>query len=90
MDDLYDTVLANIQLVVGSAALTEESQDVQLVYEAYSYVSGIPYTHPSFHPATSGRPPCAVPIGTLCHSPLPTCPLHNAGLCRSQLQCQKD
>ncbi|KAF4310780.1 hypothetical protein GTA08_BOTSDO13704 [Botryosphaeria dothidea] len=38
MDDLYDTVLANIQLVVGSAALTEESQDVQLVYEAYSYL----------------------------------------------------
>ncbi|EOD47687.1 hypothetical protein UCRNP2_5567 [Neofusicoccum parvum UCRNP2] len=37
MDDLYETVLANIQLVIGSAALTEESQDVQLVYEAYSY-----------------------------------------------------
>ncbi|GME60269.1 uncharacterized protein LTHEOB_114 [Neofusicoccum parvum] len=38
MDDLYETVLANIQLVIGSAALTEESQDVQLVYEAYSYL----------------------------------------------------
>ncbi|EOD44933.1 hypothetical protein BKCO1_4800052 [Neofusicoccum parvum] len=38
MDDLYDTVLANIQLVIGSATLSEDSQDVQLVYEAYSYL----------------------------------------------------
>lgn len=39
MDDLYDTTLANIQLVIGSATLSEDSEDVQLVYEAYSYVS---------------------------------------------------
>lgn len=38
MDDLYTTVLANIQLVVGSKTLTKDSEDVQLVYEAYSYV----------------------------------------------------
>lgn len=42
MDDLYDTVLANIQLIIGSAALTETSEDTQLVYEAYSYVSYLP------------------------------------------------
>ncbi|KAK7728103.1 hypothetical protein SLS57_002573 [Botryosphaeria dothidea] len=38
MDDLYTTVLANIQLVVGSKTLTKDSEDVQLVYEAYSYL----------------------------------------------------
>ncbi|KAL1649601.1 hypothetical protein SLS58_001658 [Diplodia intermedia] len=38
MDDLYDTVLANIQLIIGSATLSEASEDVQLVYEAYSYL----------------------------------------------------
>ncbi|KAH7038900.1 hypothetical protein B0J12DRAFT_743981 [Macrophomina phaseolina] len=42
MDGLYKTALASIQLVVGSKTLTEESQDVQLVFEAYSYpVQGI-------------------------------------------------
>lgn len=35
---MYEAVLANIQLIIGTKTLTQESQDVQLVYEAYSYV----------------------------------------------------
>lgn len=69
MDDLYDTVLANIQLVVGSAALTEESQDVQLVYEAYSYVSP---TQPPSLPATSGGHPVCSSVLVSIAMPLPS------------------
>ncbi|KAL1638914.1 hypothetical protein SLS58_008499 [Diplodia intermedia] len=39
IDDMYEAVLANIQLIIGTSTLTEESQDVQLVYEAYSYLA---------------------------------------------------
>ncbi|KKY13212.1 hypothetical protein UCDDS831_g09221 [Diplodia seriata] len=39
IDDMYEAVLSNIQLIVGTKTLTEESQDVQLVYEAYSYLA---------------------------------------------------
>lgn len=60
MDDLYDTVLANIQLIIGSAALTETSEDTQLVYEAYSYVSYLPPPSARIRrarPPQSTRPP---------------------------------
>ncbi|KAK0637853.1 Dentin sialophosphoprotein [Lasiodiplodia hormozganensis] len=39
IDDMYEAVLANIQLIIGTKTLTQESQDVQLVYEAYSYLA---------------------------------------------------
>ncbi|OJD39039.1 uncharacterized protein BKCO1_3000213 [Diplodia corticola] len=39
IDDMYEAVLSNIALTIGSKTLTEESQDVQLVYEAYSYLA---------------------------------------------------
>lgn len=53
IDDMYEAVLANIQLIIGTKTLTQESQDVQLVYEAYSYVC-----LPTFHPQVSFSRQC--------------------------------